>query len=428
MAGQALAPEPSGEATAPRATSVPASPPLWRNRDYLLLWGGQAVSSVGDGMLSLALPLLVLDMTRSPALAGLVDGMYIVAYVVLSLPAGALVDRWDRKRTMVVCDAARGLLLLGVVGAAALGELTVAQLAITGFLSGACFVFFNLAEVASLPRVVGADRLPAAMSQNQATVAASNIISQAGAGALYALGRMVPFAADAVSFVASVGTLLLIRAPFQQDRVARPIRLAELRAEIAAGFSWLWRHPVLRPITLLNGANNFVSQGFTLVLIVLARQAHVPTPILGLIFASSGIGGILGALAAPTLRRWLRLGRAIGLALWVATGCWLLLAYVHGALALAAVVLVIAVLNPLYNVVIISYRVGATPDELQGRVNGVARMFSNALSPLGVLVTGVLLQAIQPLPTIYAVVACKAAIALAVTLNRRIQGVGSDSQ
>jgi predicted MFS family arabinose efflux permease len=416
MTDGVLAPGPSQE-----ATPAQTSPPLWRNRDYLLLWGGQAVSTVGDGMLSLALPLFVLDMTHSPALAGLVDGMYIIAYVVLSLPAGALVDRWDRKRTMILCDAARGLLLLGVVGAAALGDLTVAQLAITGFASGACFVFFNLAEVASLPRVVGAGRLPAAMGQNQATVAAGNIISQAGAGALYAIGRMVPFAADAITFVASVGTLLLIRTPFQHERTARPIRLDELRAEIAEGFAWLWRHPVLRPITLLNGANNFVSQGFSLVLIVIARQAHMPTPILGLIFAASGVGGILGALAAPRLRRWLRLGRAIALALWVATGCWLLLAYVHGPLALAGVVVGVSVLNPLYNVVIISYRVGATPDELQGRVNGVARMFSNSLSPLGVLFTGVVLQAIQPMPTIYVVVACKAVIALAATLNRGIR-------
>ena len=85
---------------------------LWRHRDYLLLWGGQVVSNVGSGVSQIAFPLLVLAVTHSPAQAGFVAAARALAYVVFVLPAGALVDRWDRKRLMIYCDVGRALCLL----------------------------------------------------------------------------------------------------------------------------------------------------------------------------------------------------------------------------------------------------------------------------------------------------------------------------
>src|SRR5262249_33726730 len=101
---------------------------LWRNRDYLLLWSGQLVSSIGTQASTLAFPLLLLAVTRSPAQAGFASALRAVPYLLLSLPAGALVDRWDRKRLMLLCDAGRALALGSIPLALALGRLTVAQL------------------------------------------------------------------------------------------------------------------------------------------------------------------------------------------------------------------------------------------------------------------------------------------------------------
>src|SRR5579885_3013144 len=128
--------------------------PLWRNRDYLLLWSGQAISSVGSSASELALPLLILSITHSPAQAGFAGALRSLAYLLLGLPAGALIDRWDRKRLMIFCDAGRALALGSIPLALALNHLAMAQLYLVSLIEGTLYVFFSLAESAALPRVV----------------------------------------------------------------------------------------------------------------------------------------------------------------------------------------------------------------------------------------------------------------------------------
>ena len=120
---------------------------IWRNRDFMLLWSGQTVSLVGTGITQTAFPLLVWDITHSAAQVGLVGGLGTLPYVLLSLLVGALIDRWDRKRVMILCDIGRALNLVSVLIALMLGHLTVIQLAINALIEGTLFVFFNLAEV-----------------------------------------------------------------------------------------------------------------------------------------------------------------------------------------------------------------------------------------------------------------------------------------
>src|SRR5438093_4331683 len=86
----------------PPATRLPA---LWRNRDYMLLWSGQLVSTLGSAASQVVFPLLILAITNSPAAAGIAGALFMLPYALFSLPAGALIDRWDRKRVMVLCDA-----------------------------------------------------------------------------------------------------------------------------------------------------------------------------------------------------------------------------------------------------------------------------------------------------------------------------------
>src|SRR5437660_5261768 len=119
---------------------------IWRNRDFMLLWSGQTVSLVGTGITQTAFPLLVWDITHSAAQVGLVGGLGTLPYVLLSLLVGALIDRWDRKRVMILCDIGRALNLASVLVALALGQLTVVQLYFNALIEGTLFVFFNLAE------------------------------------------------------------------------------------------------------------------------------------------------------------------------------------------------------------------------------------------------------------------------------------------
>src|SRR5437588_8932043 len=115
-----------------RSSGAPRS--LWHNRDYLLLWSGQALSDIGGAISELAYPLLVLAVTHSPAQAGIVAALRSLPSTLFSLFAGVLVDRWDRKWVMLVCDIGRALCLASIPVAFALGHLTIWQLSLTAFL------------------------------------------------------------------------------------------------------------------------------------------------------------------------------------------------------------------------------------------------------------------------------------------------------
>jgi MFS family permease len=391
---------------------------LWRNRDFMLLWSGQTVSNVGSQVSQIAFPLLILAITHSPALAGIAGALRTVPYVVFSLPVGALIDRWDRKRVMILCDAGRALALGSIPVALALGRLTLVQLFAVSLVEGTLFVFFNIAEVACLPRVVPREQLPEATAQNQAIFAASSLVGPSLAGVLYQARRMLPFVADAVSYAASVLSLALIRTDFQAERTESRKRL---RAEIGEGLAWLWSHPLIRYIAFLTGGLNFVTAGFTLILIVILQGQGASPAVIGFVFAVQGIGSIAGAIVAVQLQRRMRFGPAILSSLWIWAALWPLFALAPSPLWMAVLVGLFAITGPLYDVVQFSYRMALIPDELQGRVNSVFRLLAFGFQPLGFALTGWLLQVIHPVATVLVLTAVMVALAAATTANRHVR-------
>jgi MFS family permease len=205
---------------------------LWQNRDYLLLWGGQAISTTGSTASELALPLLILSLTHSPVQAGLMGALRTVSILLTNLPAGALVDRWNRKYTMMGCDTGRAVALASIPLALALGHLTAAQLYLVAMAEGALATFFDLAQAASIPRVVRKEQLPTAIAQQEVTGGVVTLLGPSLGGMLYGLARSLPFLADAISYVASVCSLLFVRTPLQEKRTRIP---GMLHMEIATG-------------------------------------------------------------------------------------------------------------------------------------------------------------------------------------------------
>jgi MFS family permease len=399
-----------------RSAARPAS--LWRNRNYMLLWSGQTVSSVGSGASRLAFPLLVLDLTHSAAQAGIVGALEALPYVFLSLPAGALIDRWNRKRVMIFCDVFRAIGMGSVPIALALGQLSILQLYLVSLLEGTLFVFFNLAEVACLPRVVATEQLPAATAQYQATDGVSALISPQLGGALYGLRHALPFLADAVSYAASVISLLFISARFQEERTASRRRL---HLEIGEGLVWLWRQPLIRYIAFLTGGWNFVSAGATLLVIVLAKQQGASDFITGTIFAIGGVGAIVGSLLGGPIQRRFRFGPVIIATIWVGALLWPLYAIAPSPLWLGVVTAGIFVVSPIYNVVQFTYRLSLIPDALQGRVNSVFRLLAFGFQPLGLAFTGLLIERIGAVRTVLVFAVCLFILAVTTSLNRHVR-------
>jgi MFS family permease len=392
--------------------------PLWHNRDYLLLWFGQTISSIGSGVSELAFPLLVLALTHSPARAGFASALRTLPYFIFTLPGGALIDRWNRKRVMILCDAGRAISLASIPVALVLGHLTIVQLYLVSLIEGSLYVFFDLAETASLPRVVPKEQLPAAISQNQVTTGITNLLGPPLGGVLYTIGRAVPFLADAISYMVSVISLLFIKTKFQMERVAAP---RKLWMEIAEGMKWLWHQPLLRVMAFLNSGWSSLGFGFALMVIVLAQGQHLSPPFIGILFAIGGVSSILGALAAPFIQKRLKYGQAIIGLWWLYVLAWLLVAVARTPVTLGVIVAFFFLVDSIYNIVQFSYRLALIPDELQGRVNSAFRLISYSLRPVGIALTGVLMQSIGAMQTAIAFAMILLALAIVATLNAHIR-------
>ncbi|HYX48157.1 MAG TPA: MFS transporter [Ktedonobacteraceae bacterium] len=391
---------------------------LWLNRDYMLLWSGQIVSNIGTQVSQLAFPLLILALTGSAAQAGFAGALRALPYLFFSLPAGALIDRWDRKRTMIICDAGRAISLASIPVAYALGDLTIVQLYLVSAIEGTLFVFFNIAEAACLPRVVPKEQLPAATAQNMATDGITALIGPPLGGALYTVGKFLPFIADALSYAVSVISLLFIKVKFQQERVTAP---RKLWVEIHEGLAWLWHHPLIRFMSILTGGWNLLLAGFPLIIIVLAQQQQASSFTIGLIFSIGGIGAVLGSIVATSIQQRFSFGQVIISTTWIAALVIPLYTIAPNPFVLGAITAVVFIVGPIYNVVQFSYRSAIIPDELQGRVNSVFRLIAFGGQPLGLALTGLLIQDIGVIKTVYICTFGMVAFALAASLNKHVR-------
>lgn len=392
---------------------------LWRNRDYLLLWSGQALSDIGGAISELAFPLLVLAVTHSPAQAGFVGALRALPATLFSLPAGVLVDRWDRKRVMLACDAGRALSLASIPIAYALGHLTIWQFALTAFLEGTLLVVFRLAKTTAVSQVVTREQLTTAVAQEEFVEGTTSLFGPALSGVLYTLGAMFPFLTDAISYLISIITLALIRTPFQEKRA--PITRRNVWAEMAEGVRWVWQQPFILTMTLLMGAGAFVLSGQALLIIVLVQQQQAPAVVIGLIFAAGGIGSILGSLLAPRLQQRLTVGHSILLTRWYFVLSWPLYALAPVPLVLGAVDFGIGFVDPIEDVPYFSHRLKLIPDELKGRVLSICRLFPGTMRPLGLALTGILIQRIGVFPTIWLAWAWLLVITVIVTVIPQVR-------
>lgn len=371
--------------------------PLWRNLDFLLLWSGQTVSTLGTNISALALPLLVLALTHSPALAGLLAAARQLPYLLLSLPAGALVDRWERKRTMICCDLLRWLALGSVPLAFVLGHLTLFHLYLVAFVEGTAYVLFSLAQISALPHVVAPEQLPRAYALDTTTEYMGTLLGPGlsaliiGLVPVVQLGALLAYLVDSTSYLVSVLTLWRVRASFQGERTRATVR-PPLYREIAEGLRFLWRQRPLRFMALLTALVNFLQSPIDLALIVLAQsRLHLSVQFIGLMLSAGGVGGILGGLLAPWLREHWRCGRILFVALLVWSCAALLLACAPWPALLLASKFLFSFTWPAYAVAVVSYRLQQTPDELQGRVNSAFRNLSYGSEPLGSALGGLLL-------------------------------------
>ena len=397
--------------------------PLWRNRDFTLLWSSQVISTVGTRVTSVAYPLLVLLLTGSPALAGVVGFAQTLPFLLLYLPGGAWVDRWDRRRTMVACEIGRTVALGSVAVTAVIGgvhAVTIAQLAAVAFVEGSLFVLFDLSEGAALPRLVPAGQLPTAVAWNQARTQGADLVGQPLGGLLFAIAPALPFAVDSVSYLVSGGAVAAIRTRLQGERAATVDRL---RSRIAEGVRFVRRSAFLRETVLIVGWINLVFNGSFLVVIVRAQRLGGSPGQIGLMLAAFGAGGILGALAAPAIQRRLS-GRVVLVAIaWLWTGLGVVLAFAPSLVWLAVLVFALNLFGAPYNVVIAARMYQLVPEQIFGRVRSVGRIVAWGTIPIGTLLGGVLAERLGAAPALLVFGLAMIPVAIASTVSPGMRSI-----
>jgi hypothetical protein len=369
-----------------------AAVPLRRNRDFMLLQAGQLLSSAGTQTTSIAYPLLVLAITHSPAKAGIVAFARSLPWAVFALPAGLAADRWDRRRLMILADCIRVLAMGSLAVTIALHRPPFWQILVVGFIEGCGSALFSGAQAGALRAVVPPRQLPAAAAAETGRVAAVRLAGPPFGGALFGLGRSLPFVVDALSYAFSTISLLAMRTPFQQERERDP---ATLRVRLAEGFRFVWDQPFLRTCAMLFGLANFMGPGLLLAIVVIGKRQGLSGGEVGLLVSAFGACLLLGSFLSPLVRRLLPVRAVLVLELWTWLGCAVFLVW-PSVYVLTACLLPTALAIPSTDSVIHGYRIAMTPDRLLGRAEAVRSTISLLIAPLGPLTAGVLIGAGSP--------------------------------
>ncbi|MGI5170553.1 MFS transporter [Spirillospora sp. CA-253888] len=388
------------------------------------LWTAQTVSSLGDGVTHAALPLLALTLTRDPMALAVVTAAGTLPWLLFGVLGGALVDRWDRRRTMWVADAVRTLVLAATAAAAVLDVLSVGLLAAVAFLLALGGLFFDTAATAYLPDLLGRDPalLQRANSRLRGTqTAASGFAGPPAGSALLALGRVAPLLADAVSFALSA---LLVR-----SLPAVPSPTAEAREPLLrqarAGASYVFRDRLLLGLALRPAVGNIA---FVAVETVLALFAHERLGIgafgFGLLLTAEAAGGLLGAGIAAFLGRRLGTGTALTCTAAIEGLAVLGLAAAPNPYAAGLALAVCGAGMGATMVLAPSLRQAIVPAHLMGRVASTSRMLAMCAAPFGAVLGGWLAAAYGVRTPLYAaagVLLAMTAVTATMTSDRRIE-------
>jgi len=402
----------------PGAPAVAGAPvPLRRNREFLLLWCGQATSALGTQVAQIAYPLLVLAATHSAAKAGIVGFARNLPVAVLALPVGALADRVNRKYLLAVTSLAAGAALSAIPIALAAGELPYALIVAVAFVDGCGFVATYITERGVVRHLVAPEQLREAVARNESRSFGAMLAGPPLGGVLFAVARALPFIADAVSYAIAAVTLLLIRRDFQEPRE----QIA--RGRVVDGVRWVWRQPLFRFCSLLFAVSNPIFTGLYLLVVVLARRDGASPSLVGAMLAIAAGGGLAGALLVPRLQPWLTARRAVLGETWLMVLAlpWLLLA--RNALLLGVIVAAAELITPVTNSILVSQRIALTPDHLQGRVQAASTVLSMCAGWVGPLAVGLLLQGAGSSATILALAGCALVLALLASVSPSLRHV-----
>ena len=380
---------------------------LWRDREFLKLWGGQGISELGSQVSQLALPTVaILLLHATPFQVGVLAAFEFLAFPALGLIAGVWVDRLRRRWIMIACDAGRMLALGSVPIAFAFNALTMPQLYVVGLITGVGTVFFDVSYQSYLPSLIARSDLVEGNTKLQVTGSVAQMAGPALAGLLIQLvGPARAVMADATSFLVSVLSLAWIRRPEPSPKPAEGAAPTSFWSEMREGVQFVFGNATIWKIAGSTSTANLGSNIlFAVYLIFAYRVLRLSPGVIGVVFGAGAVGGLIGALSASWIARHIGLGPTLFVSILLGGLGSILIPIAQFGYAvplLLAASVITSFANPVYNINQVSLRQAITPDRVQGRMNATVRTLIWGTIPVGALIGGVIGSTYGLLPAIY---------------------------
>ena len=389
------------------------------------LWTAATVSSLGDGAYSAALPLLAVLLDSDPLVVSLVTVAVLAPYPVAGLFAGALVDRWDRRRTMWIADLVRAVLLGLTVVAGAFGWLSIPVLLAVAFLLGTGTLFFDTAAQAYLPDLLARDQTLLRRANGYlrgASTAAGQFTGPPIGSFLFAVGKTLPFAVNALTYVASA-TLIRTLPPTPVPERA-PGR--SVWADSKEGFAYVVKDRLLLGLALRPAVGNLAFGAFGAVLVVFAKDAlGLHSAGYGFLLAVEAVGGLVGAMVlAGPLEKWLGTGTALTVTAVIEGGAVLVFGLARDPWLAGAIFALCGCAMATTMVLGASLRQVVVPARLMGRVAAASRLVSASAAPAGAALGGWLAATAGvrvPYLAAAGVLVSMTLVTMSMTSNKRIE-------
>jgi predicted MFS family arabinose efflux permease len=393
-----------------------ATDPSWRG-DFARLWTGQVLSALGSRASGTAFVLLVLAETHSPVRAGVAGAFSTAGFLLAHVFGGALADRRPRRGVMITCDAVSAAALLVFTATLLTGRLVFPVAVGMCLVTGLTYGVFGVTEAAAVARIAEGDRLPRALMLNQARSYTAGLSGPPLGGLLLSLGRVVPFAADAASYLVSLVLIHRVRSP-----LGRPDRSPDRVAGLTRG----WRNVLGSPFIRLTGgfvaATDFLINALRLVVIVLAQRAGASTVEVGLIIACGSAGGLAGALVAARARTRASLLGVFVVAVPLGTSVLFGLLSVSRLAAIGVLYALVFAAWPLWQGLVTARWMTLVPDEERARTFAAVRLLTATPSLFAEIAGGWLIVSAGPRPSCVILGAAMAVVGLAAALpsSRRV--------
>ncbi len=372
-------------------------PPLLREQEFRRFWFGQTISSFGDQITWLALPVIaVLMLHADPAQMGLLTAFGLLPHLLFSLPAGVWLDRvQQRRRLMILMDLGRAAAIAAIPVAVFLGWLNIPLLFLVAFVVGTMSLIFTICWGTLFVTVARRDQYVQANALLNGSRSVSNVGGPAIAGVLIQLlTAPIALLLDAASFVGSAFFLRRItatEAPIEHEP-------GTIRSQLATGLSFTARDPIVRPSVLAASTMNLFNYGFqALFVLYVLQNLGVEPGILGLALGAGAVGSVVGAVVAGRVGRRIGIGGAFMLGMILFPGATILIPIATPDMPMPLIIafLFVAEFISGFGVMILDINAGAmlfarTPDRIRGRAMGAFGFVNNGVRPIGAVIGGLI--------------------------------------